>query len=88
MAAVGNGVGKSTDGEMDNVHAKEKTVSADLKARIEAKNPNCKSYMILIVRIGAIIIVYPNSYSWICINFFFSQDLMTVNMRMILSLRL
>ena len=36
-AAVGNGVGKSTDGEMGNVHAKEKTVSADLKARIEAK---------------------------------------------------
>jgi hypothetical protein len=37
MAAVGNSVGKSTDGEMDHVHAKEKTVSADLKARIEAK---------------------------------------------------
>ena len=36
-AAVGNGVGKSTDGLMTILYAKEKTVSADLKARIEAK---------------------------------------------------
>jgi hypothetical protein len=37
IAAVGNGVGKSTDDEMDDVHAKEKTDSADLKARIAKK---------------------------------------------------
>ena len=37
MAAVGIGVGKSTDDEMDNVHAKKKTDSADLKARISKK---------------------------------------------------
>ena len=36
-AAVGNGVGKSTDGLMVILYEKEKTVSADLKARIEAK---------------------------------------------------
>ena len=36
-ADVDNGVGKSTDGLMTIVYAKEKTVSADLKARIEAK---------------------------------------------------
>jgi hypothetical protein len=36
-AAVGNGVGKSTDGLMTILYAKEKTASADLKARIEAK---------------------------------------------------
>ncbi len=35
--AVGNGVGKSTDGLMTILYVKEKTVSADLKARIEAK---------------------------------------------------
>ncbi len=37
MAAIGNGVGKSADGLMTILYAKEKTVSADLKARIEAK---------------------------------------------------
>ena len=37
MAAVANGVGKSTGDEMDNVHAKEMTVAAEKKARIEAK---------------------------------------------------
>ncbi len=36
-AAVGNGVGKSKQGLMTILYAKEKTVSADLKARIEAK---------------------------------------------------
>ncbi len=37
MAAVGNGVGKLTDDEMDNVHAKETTASAEKKARILEK---------------------------------------------------
>ncbi len=37
MAAVGNGVGKSTGDEMDNVHAKEMTAAAEKKARIAAK---------------------------------------------------
>ncbi len=36
-AAVGNGLGKLTDGLMTILYAKEKTVSADLKARIEVK---------------------------------------------------
>ena len=37
MAAVGNGVGKSTDDEMDDVHANEKTAAAEKNARIVAK---------------------------------------------------
>ena len=37
MAAVGNGVGKSTDDEMDDVHAKDKLASAEKKARISKK---------------------------------------------------
>ena len=37
MAAVGNGLGKSTGDEMDDVHAKEMTAAAEKKARIAAK---------------------------------------------------
>ena len=37
MAAVGNGLGKSTGDEMDDVHAKEITAAAEKKARIVAK---------------------------------------------------
>ena len=37
MAAVGNGLGKSTGDEMDDVHAKEITAAAEKKARIAAK---------------------------------------------------
>jgi hypothetical protein len=37
MAAVAKGVGKSTGDETDNVHAKEMTAAAEIKARIAAK---------------------------------------------------
>ena len=37
MAAVAKGVGKSTDDETDDVHAKEMTVTVEKKARIAAK---------------------------------------------------
>ena len=50
--------------------------------------PNCKSYTISLKRIVSIIILYPNSYSWICIFFVFKQDLMIANLMKILSLRL
>ena len=37
MVAVGNGLGKSTGDEMDNVHAKEITAAAEKKVRIVVK---------------------------------------------------
>ncbi len=37
MVTVANGVGKSTGDEMEDVHAKEMTAAAVIKARIEAK---------------------------------------------------
>jgi hypothetical protein len=37
MAAVGNGVGKSTDDEMEDVHAKDKLASAEKKVKISKK---------------------------------------------------
>ncbi len=37
MAAVANGVGKSTGDEMDDVHAKEMTAAGEKKARIATK---------------------------------------------------
>ena len=36
-AAVGDGVGKSTDGLMTILYAKEKTATSEKKARIDAK---------------------------------------------------
>ncbi len=48
---------------------------------------NCKSYIISILRF-CFIILLSNSYSRICITFFFSQDLTTIHLTRILSRQL